>query len=390
MNTIHGLALCPPSHSQSTRLNQSLPPLYRRGLTWSVSASALRLWLFLVVLLGWIILSSCQAQPTPSSPLIVYGWEGDIPQEVFDDFTKEFGAPIQFLAYESQEEAIDNLRAGARYDVLTMDSRFIPLLRQEGRLSELDLQSIPNRKNLAPEFQNPSFDAGNQYAIPFNWGTLGLIYRRDLVNAPITSWNDLWDARYAGRVGIWSGVPREVLGLTLKSMGYSANSVKRAELEAALERLATLKPNSVLLEEIDPTSSVPALKGGQVVLAMGWADDVVAASEEGLDVGYTLPKEGALTWIDTLVVPSTSVNKKTAQQFLDFMLRPEIAARIADANNFAVTNQAAGPLVNPARLNDPVIYPTAQALQGAEPILPLSAEGQALYDYIWALFLAQN
>lgn len=347
-------------------------------------------WWILALVLGWVLLSSCQAQPTPGKPLVVYGWEGDIPQEVFDGFTKEFGVPIRFLAYESQEEAIDNLRLGVQYDIVTMDSRFIPLLRQGGRLSALELQSIPNRRNLAPEFQNPTFDPGNQYSIPFNWGTVGLIYRRDLVASPITSWNDLWDARYAGRVGIWNGVPREALGLTLKALGYSANSEKREELEAALKRLATLKPRVVFLEDIDPSSIVPALKSGQVVLAMGWADDVVASQVEGLDVGFILPKEGALTWQDTLVIPSTTANKKMAQQFLDYVLRPEIAARIAEANNFAVTNQAARSLINPGRLNDVVIYPTAQDLKNAEPILPLSAEGQALYDYIWTLFMAQN
>lgn len=347
-------------------------------------------WLGFVFALGWMLLGGCQAQPTPAAELVLYGWDGDIPEDVLDDFADESGVRVRYVAYASQEQAIDNIRSGARYDVLTMDSRFIPLLQKEGRLLELEPEAIPNRKNISPEFLNLPHDPANRYSIPFNWGTAGIIYRRDLVAGPITGWNDFWDARYAKRVGIWNGVPREMIGLTLKSLGYSANSEKRNELEAALERLQALKPNAVILEEIDPNNSVEALASGKVVLALGYADDVTAAREEGLDVGYVLPKEGALLWSDALVIPSTGENKKGAMQFLDFVLRPEISARIANANYFAMANQAARPLLESGLLNDPVIFPSAQDLENAERVLPLTSQGQGLHDYIWALYLAQN
>jgi spermidine/putrescine transport system substrate-binding protein len=155
--------------------------------------------------------------------LILYNWENDTPQSILDSFTAEYGIKIRYEIYESQEEAIANIRAGDIYDVEVMESRFIPLLVNVGLLAELDYRNILNFKNISPNFRDLVYDPDNLHSIPYTWGTTGLLVRSDLMQSPIQRWSDLWDAHYYGKVGIWTGVSREAIALTLKSLGFSAN-----------------------------------------------------------------------------------------------------------------------------------------------------------------------
>jgi spermidine/putrescine transport system substrate-binding protein len=346
---------------------------------------------FLIVSL--IFLSTgCTAAPTPeptpipirlADELVFYDWEEDMPQSVLDAFTAEYGVRISYLVYESQEEAIDSMRAGEVYDVVVMESRFIPLLAREGLLAELHSANVSNLKNIAANFRELSYDPTNQYSIPYNWGTTGLVVRTDLAEEPVVRWADLWDSRYAGRVGLWMGQRREVISLTLKSLGYSANSEQPAELEKALQRLIELKPFVLTLEEYDLYTSTDLLADGKLVISMGYVSDVLTGSEQNPSIQYVLPEEGALLWNDTFAIPANSPNQYTAELFLNFLMRPEINAMIVNENLYATPNEAAYPFIEPAILNNPVIFPSNQDLLHAELVLPLSARGQELYDSIW-------
>lgn len=341
-------------------------------------------------------LAGCGAEPPPPAPtpppladeLIFYDWVGDMPQSVLDAFTAEYGIEVTYLTYESQEEAADNMRAGVAYDVVVMENLFIPSLVREGLVAEIDFHNVPNFKNISANFRDLTSDPGNRHTVPFNWGTTGLVVRSDLAAEPVTRWADLWDPGYAGRVALWNGQPRELLGLTLKSLGYSANSEEPAELEAALERLLALKPNVFFLEDLDAVSSAPYLASGEAVLAMGWAFDVLDGREQNPAIAYVLPEEGALLWGDNFVIPANSSNKYSAELFLNFLLRPEIGAQIANENLYATPNEAAWPFIDPEILNDPVVFPPNDDLQNAEIILPLSPAGQELYAGIWDRFMA--
>lgn len=358
---------------------------------------------------GWLVAKLCTLliliasmiacdNSTPSAPtppplapeLTFYDWAGDLPQSVLDAFTREYGVKVNYLTYESVEEAVARLRAGQVYDVVVMESRSVSLLAQEGLLAELDHANLPNLKNIAANFRDLTYDPGNRYCVPFNWGTTGLVVRSDLVAEPVTRWTDLWDPRYAGRVGLWFGQFREVIALTLKSLGYSGNSENPAELEAALQRLHELKPHVLRLEDFDPTTSAEAMSSGKVALAMGYAADVLAGREKHDAIRYVLPAEGPLLWGDNFVIPANSPHKHTAEVFLNFLLRGDINAQIANANRYATPNEAARPFIDSAILNDPVVFPLNQDLQQAEIVLPLSPEGEKRYADIWARFMAAD
>ncbi len=355
-----------------------------------------RLWVIAWMLLTLSGLVACGSSvlsvtPTPTitslaEELDYYGWESDMPQSVLDAFTREYGVKVNYLTYEAPEQAIENMKAGHVYDVVTIESRLIPLLADADLLAEIDHRNVTNLKNISANFRELAYDPDNRYSVPYNWGTIGLIMRTDLTQSPIERWADLWDERYAGKVGLWGNLPREMIGLTLKSLGYSANSENPAELEAALAKLLLLKPNLRFLEDFDLWFAAPALASAEVAIATGWSGDMAASREMGLQVEYVLPEEGALLWNDAFVIPANSPNRHTAELFLNFLMRPDINAQIANENHYATPNEAAHPLIDPAILNDPVIFPSNESLENAELILPLSPAGQKLYDDIWTRF----
>ena len=347
-------------------------------------------------LLTMTLLTAC-ISPTPpptlaptANPLaqeiIFYSWAEDVRQSVLDMFTEEYGVKVKYVGYESQEEAIANIQDGQIYDVVLMESRFIPQLTKENLLAELDQRNLSNSKNLSPNFRDLAYDPGSRYSIPNSWGTTGLVVRNDLIAKPVTRWADLWDPQYAGKVGLWMDEPREVISLTLKSLGYSANSENPAELEETLTRLLELKPNIIALEDSNFATPNGKLANGQVVISMGYAGNAYEAAENNLAVNYILPQDGALLWNDTLIIPANSPNKFTAELFLNFLMRAEINAIVVNENIFPTPNEAAYEFIDPEILNNPLIYPPNEDLVNAELILPLSPEGQRLYDEIWERF----
>lgn len=347
----------------------------------------------LIAALIVILLAACNGSTPPSNPtqaapakeIIFYDWEEDMPQSVLDAFTAEYGVSVIYQTFDSFEEAINNIRAGEVYDVINLETPYIPTLIAEGRLAEIDYANVPNFKNISPNFRELVYDPENKYTIPYNWGTTGLIVRNDLIGSPLTRWENLWDAQYAGKVTILSGEPREVLGATLKSLGYSANSEVPAELEAALTRLLELKPNLPFTEYSHDSLSA-MLGGGKIIVGMGLAEDVLETRQLAPHITYILPEEGALMWVSHLAIPTSSPHKATAELFLNFILRPEIAAQIVNENYQATANEAAQPFINSEILNDPVIFPPNEHLVNAEMIMPLSAAGQQLYEEMWERF----
>jgi len=361
----------------------------RLFLNWQLVLSRI-----LLSLLTMTLITACNTptpQPIPTAiPLAkeinFYSWAEDVRQSALDMFTEEYGVKVKYVGYESQEEAIANIRAGQFYDVVLIESRFIPQLTKENLLAELDQRNLSNSKNLSPNFRDLAYDPGSRYSIPNSWGTTGLIVRSDLVAQPVTRWADLWDPRYAGKVGLWMDEPREVISLTLKSMGYSANSEDPAELEEALTRLLELQTNTISLEDSNFATQNGTLANGQVVISMGYAGNAYEASENNLAVNYVLPQEGALLWNDTLVIPANSPNKYTAELFLNFLMRADINAIVVNENIFPTPNEAAYEFIDPEILKNPLIYPPNEDLVNAELILPLSTQGQQLYDEIWERF----
>jgi spermidine/putrescine transport system substrate-binding protein len=261
-------------------------------------------------------------------------------------------------------------------------------LIKDGQLATIDRAAVPNLKNISADFRDLVYDPGNKYSVPYNWGTAGLLVRTDLITPAVTRWADLWNPQIKGKIALYRGQPRETIALTLRALGYSANTENPAELEAALNKLLELKPRVVFPESRGEVGCAPLLIEGEVGVAMGYAYDVRESRDSVADVDYVLPTDGALLWGENFVIPANSSRRHTAEVFLNFLMRPDVNAQIANENFYATANEAAKKYIKAEIRTDPVIFPPAEDLKNAEIILPLSPAGQKLYDDIWARFLA--
>ena len=341
------------------------------------------------------LVGGCGDVQAPSEPadrlgaeLTFYDWADDMPQSVLDAFEREYGVRVRYLTYESNEGAVRNLRSGEVYDVVVMENQYIPQLAAEGLLAEIDYRRVPNFKNISANFRDLVFDPGNRHSVTYNWGLTGLIVRTDHSAGPVERWGDLWDQRHRGHLLLW-GLPRYLLGIALRSLGFSTNSEDPAQLEAALERLLALRPDA-RTAGYAPAAAEQALASGDVTLIYGWAGDVLRARARGLEVDYVLPADGSIQWGDNFVIPAASPRKATAQAFIDFLLRPEISAQVVNEQHYATANEAAYPLIKAEILQDPMIFPAREDIRRAEVIMPLSTAGQALHDQVWQRYLASQ
>ena len=357
----------------------------------------MRIKTFLALLSLAIILVGCSdigrpatdLHPSAHEPLLFYSWAGYMPQDILDSFQREYGIPVEYIHYRDQDEALEQLRAGKRhFDVAVLGDVHLATAITEGLLTELNYQNIPNFRNLGANFRDLTNDPENRYSIMIQWGTTGIIARSDRWIQPVTSWADLWNPAYAGKVGVWP-YPREVIGITLKSLGYSINSEDPEELRATADRLEQLHQNVYLLDPSVPTGAA-SLLDEKSVMFFGWSFDAMEAQEKLGSAVYVLPQEGTMLWSDSVTIPANSPQRQAAEQFINFLLRPDIGAQMVNEMWIPSPNEAARPFIKPEILKNPLVYPPPENLGQAEFYAAVSPETQKLHAQMWARFLAQE
>ena len=343
------------------------------------------------------LLTTCDGAPQPAlpllaqaeEPLVVAGWAGYMPQGILDAFHEEYGISIQYVAYDDQKEALEQTRAGTQqYDIVMLGDANLYAAVAEDLLAELDYQNIPNFRNLGANFRDLAYDPENQHSIMIQWGTTGLVARTDRLAQPITAWADLWNQEYAGKIGVWP-YSADLIGITLKSLGYSMDSEDPAELHAALEKLLLLRKNVYLLDPSLP-NGVANLLDDRTVMIYGWNFDAMQAQAQLDTAVYVLPKEGTIVWSDCATIPAGSRHKEAAEQFINFLLRPEISAQMVNELWIPSPNEAARPFVNAEILNNPLVYPAPENLEKAEFYPVVSEVTRKLHEQMWLRFLAEE
>jgi len=349
---------------------------------------------FLFMMIGVLVLIACTPNtPEPDNTTLpplaksirLHNWQDDIPQEILDQFTQETGVAIELITYESQDEAMRNLRNGEVYDVAVLNNEYVAVAISEGLLAELDYSVMTNFRNISPNFRDLAYDPQNRHSVPYNWGTFGIVINPEKVTTPITSWSDLWKDEFSGKLVIWNGI-RTSLGITLKTLGYDPNTTNLDELAQAEAKLMELRP-SVLAFVGASADVVPLLTTGDGAIAAGYVGDIFAAQNEGVTLEYILPEEGTLLWGDNFVIPKNSPNIYTAQVFVNFLLRPESAATILEYNFYSSPNEGVAALVPEELRNDPLIFPPNSVLQNASLLLALPTDIEARHNEIWNLFV---
>lgn len=319
-------------------------------------------------------LTAAQAQAA-DGVLNIYNWSDYIDENDLQRFRDESGlAQVNYDVYDSNEALEGKIMAGnSGYDVVVPTGSFLERQIQAGIYAKLDKSKLKNYGNLDKALLEKvaAHDPGNMYGVPYAWGTIGLgldvkaVTDRLGADAPLDSYDLIFDAKYAAKLqdcGIAVlDSPAEVMAVALNYLGLNPNSEKKADLDKAEAMLKKVRGN---FRYFHSSQYINDLANGEICVAMGYNGDIMQSidraseAENGLDLIYSIPKEGTLVWFDLMAIPADAPNKDAAYQFIDFVLTPEVGAGISNYVYYAVPNAAALPLVIDEVKSDPGIYPT--------------------------------
>ena len=316
--------------------------------------------------------------------LRLYTWTEYIEPAIVTDFEKATGIKVRISYYESNEELLAKLQAGgvSQYDVIVPSDFIIPSMIQLNLLKPLDKGKIPNLKNLDPKFANPPFDPGNKYTVGYLWGTVGLMYRTDVFKTPPTSWAVLFDPKQQKGPFTLMDSQREMLGIGLRYIGQSINSVDPAAVKKVIDTMLAVKRSSNFKGFQGGVSATKLLLGNQAVAAVVYNQDALRTAAGNPKYSFTIPKEGSTLFLDNLAIPAKAPNPDAAHQFINFILDAKIGARLANYQNSATPNAAAKPLMKPELLKNPAVWPTEEQMKVLEFILD-QGKNNRLYDEAW-------
>ncbi len=296
--------------------------------------------------------------------LYFYNWSEYIPSEVLEDFTKETGIKVIYSTYESNESMYAKLKTqGAGYDLVVPSTYFVSKMRKEGMLQEIDHSKLSHFKDLDPNYLNKPFDPGNKFSIPYIWGATGIGINTDMLDKKsLKNWGDLWDAKWAGQLMLMDDA-REVFHIALSKLGYSPNTTNPKEIKAAYRELKKLMPNVLVFNSDFPANPYLA---GEVSLGMLWNGSAYMARQEGAPIQIIWPEKGTIFWMDSISIPAGAKDIEAAHKMIDFLLRPENAAKIALEIGYPTPVKTAHDLLPKEFANDPSIYPPQSVIDNGE------------------------
>jgi putrescine transport system substrate-binding protein len=306
----------------------------------------------------------------------VYNWTDYVDPKVLERFTAETGIRVVYDTYDTNEIVETKLLAGrSGYDIVLPSGPFLQRLIRASVFQKLDRAKLPNLKNAWPEIaaRLAIFDPGNLYAVNYMWGTTGIGVNRAKVkerlgDTPLDSWNLLLDPELSGKLkdcGIYVlDAPEDIFPGILKVLGLDPDSKRPEDLQKAADALMKVRGN---IRKFHSSEYINALANGDICMAVGYSGDVLQArkraaeARNGVDIAYVIPREGALMWFDSMAVPTDAPHVAEGHAFIDFMLRPDVAAANTNFVSYASGNLPAKDLIRPEIAADPGIYPDAQS-----------------------------
>src|SRR5882724_1751575 len=305
----------------------------------------------------------------------VYNWSDYIAEDQLKNFEKDTGIKVNYTTYDSNEILEAKLRAGrSGYDVVVPTaSPFFVRQLAAGLYQPLDKTKLKNWKNLDPEIlaSLAKYDPGNAHALPWMWGTTGIGYnvdaiRKRLPDAPVDSLKMVFDpavvSKFADCGVMLLDSATDVFPAALKYLGLDPDSKKTEDLAKAADVVKAVRP---YVRKFHSSEYINALAGGDICLALGYSGDIFQARDRAAkardkqDIGYAIPREGSLLWIDVAAIPKDAPDPDNALRFLDFLLEPKVAAASSELTGYANANTAATALLPKDISGNPLIYPPA-------------------------------
>ncbi len=298
-----------------------------------------------------------------ASDLYIYNWGEYIDPDLIDQFEEEYGYNVIYETFDSNEAMLTKVSsASSPYDVVFPSEYMVEKMAKDNLLLELDLDKIPNYKYLDERFLDQSFDENNKYSLPYFWGTVGVVYDTTKTNLTFDSWDDLWDPSLINQVMLTDGA-REILGLSLNSLGYSLNSTNDLELALAQEKLFNLQPN---VRAIIGDEMLQLMPQGEATAAVTWAGSAAIMIDENENLTYSIPKEGSNIFLDNIVIPKTSNNTQGAYDFINFLLEPSVNAQNTEWVGYSTPNSEALKLLDEEISSDERFYPPKEVTDNLE------------------------
>jgi putrescine transport system substrate-binding protein len=329
----------------------------------------------LALSLAGAVVSAAQAD---EKVLHVYNWSDYIAEDTLDNFQKETGIKVIYDVFDSNETLEAKLLAGSSgYDIVVPSNNFLAKQIKAKVYQPLDRSKLPNWKNLDTSLLNAVSvsDPDNQYAFPYLWGTIGIGYNVDKVkqalgdDAPVNSWDLVFNpetvAKLKGCGVTFLDSPTEILPAALNYLGFKPGSTDKAELKQAEALFLKIRPS---ISYFHSSKYIGDLANGNICVAIGYSGDLYQSksraeeAKNGVNISYSIPKEGAGSFFDMLAIPADAKNVEEAHIFLNYLMKPEVIASISNFVQFPNGNAAATPLVDDVLRNDPGVYPDAETM----------------------------
>lgn len=351
----------------------------------------------LTVGLGAAAINTAAAQNT--RVVNVYNWSDYIEPKVIENFTRETGIKVQYDTFDANETLETKLLAGkSGYDVVVPTAYFLERQVKAGVFQKLDKSKLQNLGNVWPEISNrlAVYDHGNEYAVNYMWGTTGIGFNVKAMRerlgpgGKIDSWEivfrpeNLAKFRDCGVQMLDSA--DDIIPAALHFLGLDPNSNDPKDLEKASDLLAKIRP---LVRKFHSSEYLNALASGEICLVVGWSGDVkqaqkrAAETKNGVEIGYSIPKEGAQMFFDNLAIPKDATHVAEAHAFIDYLLRPEVAAANSNLVAYANGNLASQKLLDKAVLDDRSIYPDASTMSRLYTVSARDQKSQRLVNRLW-------
>jgi len=331
--------------------------------------------------------------------LNVYNWSDYIAPTVVEDFTKQTGIKVRYDTFDSNDTLETKLLAGkSGYDVVVPTAYFLERQIKAGVFQKLDKSRMPNLANMWPEISQrlAAYDPGNQYAVNYMWGTTGIGYNMRKThevlgsNGTIDSWDIVFKpdslAKFKDCGVHLLDSSDDILAAALHYLGLDPNSANETDLQTAAALVMKIRP---YVRKFHSSEYLNALASGEICLAVGFSGDIkqaqkrAAEAKNGVDIAYAIPKEGAQLWFDNLAIPRDARNVAEAEDFINYLQRPEVAAKNTNFISYANGNLASQKFIDKAILDDKGIYPDEATMRSLYTISAHDPKTQRLINRLW-------
>ncbi len=319
-------------------------------------------------------------------------WSDYLDPQIVELFEENSGARVAVDTYDNSDEMqtrVQRRGGDRRYDLLVVADYKVPELASLNFLQPLDRARVPNADHVMPRFRKPPYDPEDRFSLPYQWGTVGILYRKDRVPAFEPTWALVFDPSHQPGPFLLLDDMRDGLGAALKYLGHSVNATDPAAIRAAGEVMLAAVGSANCRGFRGSPAACEEVRKGAAALAIVYSSDAFRAilREGGDALGYAIPAEGSEWWVDAMVLPADAEDGDLAYAFMNFLLDPQIGGQLAEFNQAGTPNQAARPYLSTDTRANPALNPSEGLVARLEPLHDVG-DARAVYEEVWAVVKA--